>query len=128
MSEEQPPVVEQPVIPAGAEEERKLIVFAPRIPMTLRQQVEGLQGITGQNVNEVGVEALTDWVAKKLADEEVQEKAMAEIEAEERRLQAKRANLASILGTSTTAQATSAVPANTGRGRSTGKARKAGTI
>lgn len=124
MEVEQPPAVEQQVIPPGAaaEEERKLIVFAPRIPLTLRQQIEGLQGITEQNVNEVGVEALTDWVAKKLADEDVREKAMAEIDAEERRLQERRASIAGILGQGATGSVSQSDTATTPAAGKRGKA------
>ena len=123
MEAEQPPVVEQQVIPPGAAEQGKPIVFAPRIPMTLRQQIEGLQGITEQNVNEVGVEALTDWVAKKLADDAIREKAMAEIDAEERRLKERRASIEGILGAGATAQAASGAEL----GRAPSKSRKNGT-
>ncbi|WP_159025150.1 hypothetical protein [Streptomyces sp. MUSC 125] len=95
MSEQQPDA--QPQVPA-AEEERKVVVFAVRIDTTLREQIEGLRGITGHSVNDVGVEALNDWVAKTLTDETVQQKAMAELDAEEKRLQERRAAIAGILG------------------------------
>ncbi|MGW0821967.1 hypothetical protein [Streptomyces sp. NPDC002845] len=95
MGEQQPGM--PPQVPGG-EEERKPVVFAVRIDPALREQVEGLRGITDQSVNEVGVEALTTWVDKKLADEEVREKAMAGIEEEERRLQERRAAIQGILG------------------------------
>ncbi|BFO19938.1 hypothetical protein SHKM778_63260 [Streptomyces sp. KM77-8] len=95
MSEHHPDA--QPPAPA-AEEERKVVVFAVRIDPTLREQIEGLRGITGHSVNDVGVEALNDWVAKTLTDETVQQKAMAELDAEERQLQDRRAAIAGILG------------------------------
>jgi hypothetical protein len=93
---EQPPETQQQVSPA--EEERKVVVFAVRIDPVLREQIEGLRGITGHSVNDVGVEALNDWVAKTLTDEAVQQKAMAELDAEEQRLQQRRAAIAGILG------------------------------
>lgn len=96
MSEQQPEVQGQAPV---QEEDRKPVVFAVRIDPVLREQIEGLRGITDQSVNDVGVEALTDWVAKTLEDESVQEKAMAELDAEEKRLQERRAAIASILGT-----------------------------
>src|SRR3954464_12118689 len=82
----------------SGEEERKLVVFAVRVDPVFRDQVEGLRGITGQSVNEVGVEALNDWVAKTLADDTVRERAMAEIDAEARKLDERRASIAGILG------------------------------
>lgn len=87
-----------------AEEERKVVVFAVRIDPVLREQIEGLRGITDQSVNEVGVEALADWVTKTLSDEEVQQKAMADLDAEEKRLQERRSAIAGILGKQAAAQ------------------------
>ena len=95
MSEQQPSM--QPQVPAG-EAERKLVVFAPRIDPGLREQIEGLRGITGQTVNEVGQEALQSWVDSKLADEDVRDKAMAGIDEEERRLQERRSAIEKVLG------------------------------
>lgn len=95
MSEQQPDA--QPQVLA-AEEERKVVVFAVRIDPVLREQIEGLRGITGHSVNDVGVEALNDWVAKTLEDPTVQQKAMAELDAEEKRLKERRAAIAGILG------------------------------
>ncbi|WP_262064032.1 hypothetical protein [Streptomyces sp. STR69] len=83
---------------AGPEEERKPVVFAVRIDPVLREQIEGLRGITEQSVNDVGVEALNDWVTKMLGDEAISQKAMAELDAEERRLQERRSAIAGILG------------------------------
>ncbi|WP_234531688.1 hypothetical protein [Streptomyces shenzhenensis] len=106
MSEQQPDM--QPQVSAAAEEERKPVVFAVRIDPVLREQIEGLRGITEQSVNDVGVEAINDWVTKTLADEAIQEKAMAELDAEEKRLQERRAAIAGILGQQATgAEATS---------------------
>jgi hypothetical protein len=96
MSEQQPDMQPQ----ASPEEERKVVVFAVRIDPVLREQIEGLRGITGHSVNDVGVEALNDWVAKTLTDEAVQQEAMAELDAEEKRLQERRAAIAGILGKS----------------------------
>ncbi|WP_159054632.1 hypothetical protein [Streptomyces dysideae] len=98
MSEQHPDT--QPQV--SPEEERKVVVFAVRIDPTLREQIEGLRGITGHSVNDVGVEALTDWVAKTLTDEDVQQKAMAELDAEEKRLQERRNAIAGILGQTAT--------------------------
>lgn len=102
---EQPPEMQQQV--SAAEEERKVVVFAVRIDPVLREQIEGLRGITGHSVNDVGVEALNDWVAKTLTDEAVQQKAMAELDAEEKRLQERRAAIAGILGQAATPGETS---------------------
>lgn len=95
MTEQTPEV---PAQAAGPEEERKPVVFAVRIDPVLREQIEGLRGITEQSVNEVGVEALEGWVAQTLADEAISQKAMAELDAEEQRLQERRAAIAGILG------------------------------
>lgn len=123
MGEQSAAATEQQISP-GTDEERTLIVFAPRIDTALRQQVEGLRGITGQTVNDVGVEALTDWVAKKLADETIRDKAMAELDAEQRRLDAQRARIASVLGGGATGQAAS-LPDATGPTGPSGRQRKA---
>jgi hypothetical protein len=93
-----------------SEEERKPVVFAVRIDPSLREQLEALRGITGHSVNDLGVEALNDWVTKTLADESVSQKAMAEIEAEERRLQERKDTIAGILGKKATAGTTSDEP------------------
>ena len=100
MNEQAPEV---PAQMAGPEEERKPVVFAVRIDPVLREQIEGLRGITEQSVNDVGVEALNDWVTKTLGDEAISQKAMAELDAEEQRLQERRAAIAGILGQQTTA-------------------------
>ncbi|WP_327427293.1 hypothetical protein [Streptomyces sp. NBC_01236] len=84
------------------EEERKPVVFAVRIDPVLREQIEGLRGITEQSVNDVGVEALEGWVTQTLADEGIRQKAMAELDAEERRLQERRSAIAGILGNTAT--------------------------
>ena len=105
---------------AGPEEGRKPVVFAVRIDPVLREQIEGLRGITEQSVNDVGVEALEGWVTQTLADESIRQKAMAELDAEERRLQERRSAIAGILGNTATEgvateQAAPDVP-NAGRG------------
>ncbi|QKZ22874.1 hypothetical protein [Streptomyces chartreusis] len=104
MNEQAPEV---PAQMAGPEEERKPVVFAVRIDPVLREQIEGLRGITEQSVNDVGVEALNDWVTKTLGDEAISQKAMAELDAEEQRLQERRAAIAGILGQAATATETS---------------------
>ncbi|MFD3520726.1 hypothetical protein [Streptomyces sp. NPDC058653] len=91
----------------AVEEERKPVVFAVRIDPVLREQIEGLRGITEQSVNDVGVEALEGWVAKTLEDKTVRQKAMAELDAEEKRLQERRSAIAGILGQTATATETS---------------------
>jgi hypothetical protein len=99
MTEQAPNVPEEALAPEG---ERKPVVFAVRIDPVLREQIEGLRGITEQSVNDVGVEALNDWVTKTLADEAISQKAMAELDAEEQRLQERRAAIAGILGKAAT--------------------------
>ncbi|MDH6217095.1 hypothetical protein [Streptomyces pseudovenezuelae] len=100
MNEQAPDIQGQAPEP---EEERKPVVFAVRIDPVLREQIEGLRGITEQSVNEVGVEALEGWVAQTLSDETIQQKAMSELDAEERRLQERRSAIAGILGQKATA-------------------------
>ncbi|MEV0470934.1 hypothetical protein [Streptomyces prunicolor] len=104
MTEQAPDVQGQELTP---EDERKPVVFAVRIDPVLREQIEGLRGITEQSVNDVGVEALNNWVAKTLEDETTRNKAMAELDAEERRLQERRSAIAGILGQTATASGSS---------------------
>lgn len=99
MSEQQPDIQPQA---AGGEGDRKLVVFAPRIDPGLREQIEGIRSITGQTINDLGNEALQDWVDKKLADEDVRTKAMVGIEEEERRLRERRAAVERVLGSAAT--------------------------
>lgn len=114
MSEQEPGAAPQV---AGIEAERKTTVFAVRVDPVLREQIEGLRGITGQSVNEVGIEALTDWVTKTLADGAIRERAMADIDAEARRLEERRAAISGILGQSAAAPK----PAGGESGRSSNK-------
>jgi hypothetical protein len=100
MNEQQPDA--QPQAPP-VEAQRDPVVFAPRITPELREQIEGVRKLTGQTINDLGTEALTDWVAKKLGDEDLRSKALADIDAEEQRLQERRNSIASILGTVPTA-------------------------
>lgn len=111
--------------PAQApEEERKPVVFAVRIDPVLREQIEGLRGITEQSVNDVGVEALNDWVSKTLGDEAIRLKAMAELDAEEKRLQERRDVIAGILGEQATAESSAdPVKNQTSQGARRGKPR-----
>ena len=60
MTEQTPEMQGQELTPEDA---RKPVVFAVRIDPVQREQIEGLRGITGQSVNDVGVEALDDWIA-----------------------------------------------------------------
>lgn len=120
---EQQPATHPPVPPA--ESERKHVVFAVRIDPALREQIEGLRGITGQTVNEVGQEALQDWVDSKLTDEDVRERAMAGIEEEERRLQKRREAIARVLGTTTRVSSEETQEGGgTGRGGRRGRAKE----
>jgi hypothetical protein len=89
---------QSPGTQSPAEVEQKMVVFAPRIDPALREQVEGIRGITGQTINEVGREALQGWVEAKLADEGIREKAFAEIDADQQRLQERRASIERVLG------------------------------
>ena len=110
----------QGAAPEPEKEPNKPVVFAVRIDPVQREQIEGLRGITGQSVNDVGVEALDDWIAKTLADEAVSQKAMAELDAEEQRLQQRRAAIAGILGnTATAADAEGDTTPQSGGGRGT---------
>ncbi|MFE3858192.1 hypothetical protein ACFXPN_44545 [Streptomyces griseorubiginosus] len=118
MTEQTPEMQGQELTPEDA---RKPVVFAVRIDPVQREQIEGLRGITGQSVNDVGVEALDDWIAKTLADETVRNKAMAELDDEEKRLQERRNAIAGILGQAVTAA--EATPEQTGtQSRRRGKA------
>lgn len=110
---------EQVQIPPAAEAEEATKVFAPRIPVSMREQVEAIQNLTGQNVNEVGVEALGMWITAKLADETLGAQAMAELEAEQRRLDERRASLAGVLGQRAAATNTAAL--EPGAAKSAGK-------
>lgn len=83
---------------SGSENERKMVVFAPRIDPGLREQIEGLRAITGQTINQVGEEALRGWIEGKLADEDVRSKAMAGIEEEKRQLQEREEAIQRVLG------------------------------
>lgn len=123
MSELEPGAEQQQVF--AEEGELKPVVFAVRLDPAFREQIEGLRGITGQGVNDVGVEALQDWVTKTLSDPTVREKAMAQIEAEEERLRARRAAITGILGGSATGDASPKPGAQSGA--STGKRREAGS-
>ncbi len=123
MNEQQPDA--QPQAPA-IEAQRDPVVFAPRITPELREQIEGVRRLTGQTINELGTEALTDWVAKKLADEDLRTKALAEIDAEEQRLQERRNSITSILGGAASQTATEVTPTdnNAGPGRRTSRNKK----
>lgn len=110
---------------SNGEDEKKLVVFAPRIDPSLREQIEGIRQITGQTINDLGQEALRDWVDKKLDDEEVRNKAMAGIQDEERRLQERRAAIEKVLGTAAAAPS-SETPADTGSGSGRGGRRGKG--
>ncbi|MFQ6143299.1 hypothetical protein ACLMNJ_09475 [Streptomyces seoulensis] len=123
MNEQQPDA--QPQAPAP-EAQRDPVVFAPRITPELREQIEGVRKLTGQTINELGTEALTDWVAKKLGDEDLRSKALAEIDAEEQRLRERRNSITSILGgaASQTAEEVAPTDNNAGPGRRVSRSKK----
>jgi hypothetical protein len=123
MNEQQPEL--QPQVPLS-EEERKPVVFAVRVDPSLREQLEALRGITGQSVNDLGVEALNDWVTKTLADETISQKAMAEIDAEERRLQERRDAITGILGKKASAGSVSSTTPEADGAKPSGRRGKAG--
>jgi hypothetical protein len=87
-----------PATPPTPPAEVRTVVFAPRIDTALKEQIEGLRGITGQTINQVGQEALQGWVASKLADEGICEQAMAELGAEQQRLKERRESIERVLG------------------------------
>jgi hypothetical protein len=122
--EEHQPITESQNTGVAPEAEQETRVFAPRIPLSMRQDIEAVQGLTGQNVNEVGVEALALWLKTKLEDPALGAQALAEMDAEQQRLDQRRASLANILGNRA---ANGAVPQqpDAASSRAAGKGRKA---
>ncbi|MFV2194760.1 hypothetical protein [Nocardiopsis sp. LOL_012] len=86
--------------PTGSGEEKKATV-AIRVSPSFKQQLDSVVALTGMTLNNAGVEALEDWVAKILSDASVREKAMANLEAEERALRERKEALAAMLGDDT---------------------------
>jgi hypothetical protein len=113
MEQKSPPGNQPATSPAEAE---KMVVFAPRIDPALKEQIEGIRGITGQTINQVGQEALQGWVEAKLADDGIRETAMANLDEEERRLQQRRTSLTRVLGETASGSA-GETPENGGAGR-----------
>lgn len=77
-------------------EEKKTVAI--RVSPELRGRLDSVIQITGISVNDAGTEALEDWIAKKLSDPKVRERALANLEEEERALQARRQSLQGLMG------------------------------
>ncbi|MDT0330884.1 hypothetical protein [Nocardiopsis lambiniae] len=95
--------------PTGSGEEKKATV-AIRVSPSFKQQLDSVVSLTDKTLNNAGVEALEDWVAKILSDASVRDKAMANLEAEERALRERKQALSAMLGgddTSSTPEGTS---------------------
>lgn len=90
---------EQPT--TGSGEEKKSTV-AIRVSPAFKQQLDSVVSLTGMTLNNAGVEALEDWVGKILSDPKVRDKAMENLEAEERALNERRQALQNMLGGDTT--------------------------
>ncbi|MFK4102906.1 hypothetical protein ACI2L1_23030 [Streptomyces sp. NPDC019531] len=80
--------------PSGDEKK----VVAIRVSPTFKKQLDSVVELTSKTLNEAGVEALEDWVAKTLSDPTIREKAMQNIQAEEQALQERRRALQDMLG------------------------------
>ncbi|CAM4178120.1 hypothetical protein [Nocardiopsis rhodophaea] len=83
--------------PTGSGEEKKSTV-AIRVSPAFKQQLDSVVSLTGMTLNNAGVEALEDWVAKILSDPDVRAKAMQNLQEEERALQERRQALQNMLG------------------------------
>jgi hypothetical protein len=81
---------------ASPEGERRTI--AAKVSPDLKSRFDSVVQLTGGTVNEAGIEAIEDWIAKKLSDPELRDKAIAQLDTEERELQARRAQLQSLIG------------------------------
>jgi hypothetical protein len=92
--------------------------IAIRVSPDLRGRLDSVLQITGMNVNQAGTEALEKWIADKLADPKVRERALRDLEAEQRALEERRKALQGLVGEATTAEASPDKPT---RGRSSGK-------
>lgn len=80
----------------GSGEEKRTI--AMRVSPGLRGRLDSVLSITGRSVNDAGTEALEDWIAKKLSDPQVREKALASLDDEERALKVRRESLQGLIG------------------------------
>jgi hypothetical protein len=99
-------------LPNPAEEKRTIAI---RVNPEFRGRLDSVLQITGMTVNDAGTEALDLWMASKLADPEIREKALASLDEEERALQARRASLQGLIGEGAVAQAQSSTPPKRGR-------------
>lgn len=90
--------------PTGTNEEKKSTV-AIRVSPGFKQQLDSVVALTGKTLNNAGVEALEDYVAKVLSDPAVRDKAMESLQEEERALQERREALQSMLGDGTSGAA-----------------------
>lgn len=72
----------------------------------VKQQLDSVVALTGKTLNNAGVEASEDYVAKVLSDPAVRDKALESLQEEERALQERRQALQNILGEDKTAGGT----------------------
>lgn len=91
--------------PTGSGEEKKSTV-AIRVSPAFKQQLDSVVSLTKMTLNNAGVEALEDWVAKILSDPKVRDKAMENLQAEERALNERRQALQNMLRSDTAASST----------------------
>ncbi|TMQ91748.1 hypothetical protein ETD83_29545 [Actinomadura soli] len=82
--------------PTGTGEEKKTVAI--RVSPELRGRLDSVLQITELSVNDAGIEALTDWIAKQLSDPEIRAKALASLDNEERALKARREVLQGLMG------------------------------
>ena len=72
--------------------------IAIRVSAELRGRLDSVLQITGMNVNQAGTEALDKWIADKLADPKVRQRALQGLEAEQRALEERRKALQGLVG------------------------------
>lgn len=94
-------------------EEKKTVAI--RVSPELRGRLDSVLQITGISVNDAGIEALEDWIAKKLSDPRVRDKALASLDEEERTLKARRESLQGLIGEGANAPGQSSTPRNRGK-------------
>lgn len=85
--------------PSGSGEEKKTVAI--RVSPELRGRLDSVLQITGLSVNDAGIEALEAWIAAKLSDPKVREKALASLDDEERALRDRRKALQGLIGEDT---------------------------
>lgn len=85
-------------VPNTANTGEGLRTIAIRVNPELRGQFDAVLEITGMSVNTAGTEALEGWIAGKLSDPELQEKAVAQLDEEERAIKARREALQGLIG------------------------------